>query len=340
MWCPHENGQLQSWVSLLTVLHPWRATPNLSDPSMLPGRTLSGWKQWIRRADVTSMCNSTISKQILGARNGFHSEHAGCVWWVYDAHNKGSQGATQVCVLRPTSHIHLQQSSDELCRSSILHLLGGFKSTTARLKMNGMLLLFNRCVIRCSQPENGPCRLEKPLLGVFEVGGGSYLQSGHPARLLNKLPVEVFVYFHVCVRETPWTFHSTHEVAQWTGHTQWKWRSSDQIFNISGRSFVLSRLMKALCCALKREGRTTGLEGIFQLTEAGFAEECYAWLLEFGLTAAAQEDIPTYRVGVTTHRDCCISSACFIRFIMNPSQHLKVKIKAWGGVQQCSVKTF
>lgn len=66
----------------------------------------------------------------------------------------------------------------------------------------------------CLQWENGPRCLEKPLLGVTELGGGYYQQSGLPAHLLNKLLVEVSVYFHACVRETPWMFHSTHEVAQ------------------------------------------------------------------------------------------------------------------------------
>lgn len=39
-------------------------------------------------------------------------------------------------------------------------------------------------------------------LGVTAAGAGIehlYLQTGHPGYLLNKLPVEIFAYMHVCV---------------------------------------------------------------------------------------------------------------------------------------------
>lgn len=52
------------------------------------------------------------------------------------------------------------------------------------------------------------CAPWQPFLGVITVWGGIkhlYLQPGHPGYLLNKLPVEIVVYMHVCA--TPSMFH-------------------------------------------------------------------------------------------------------------------------------------
>lgn len=99
MWCPFENRQLQSWLWLLTVLHPYELHQSFESP--VTRRTLSGGEQWIRccRADITSLHNwlnvqihhfqSTLNKfskkQISGSAAGvryrFQSDHTESVWW-------------------------------------------------------------------------------------------------------------------------------------------------------------------------------------------------------------------------------------------------------------------
>lgn len=165
---------------------------------------------------------------------------------------------------------------------------------------------------------------------------------------------------HTCVCETPWMFHFTHVVTKWTGHARHQtnenedW-STDRILNIFGRLVVLCRLLKALvfCCAKRpnTNGKPTCLKGSSSWLKlrSVLLKECYAWLLEFvvGLTAAAQEDILTYQVGVTTHRDSYMSYARFISSGYYQSQSVfKGKELPWtcncilGCAQQCYLKTF